>query len=155
MIEAARELIGSDDTPSTESAAAQLVARWHEGQQRTAQLLGDDPQFVHFTSERDAHRIATTGVLGLSSVICAAVYAVAVGGRDVPTVQQGASPTGFGRVAGERTHAVLFHADEMPDTAFVEEVIWHRTTPLKLRDAVVITRAEARELLDDSAGLPD
>lgn len=108
--------------------------------------------FVHFTSKAHAALIVESMTLLLSRTISNAVYAAAVGGKYVPGVQRGGG--GIDAV-NAREVAVLFTANIAPDTVFVEEVIWHRDTPLTLVDAMVIDHDEAVALLDGSANLPD
>jgi hypothetical protein len=103
--------------------------------------------FLHFTNRVDAETMIAAGIIGRSRTIVDAVYAVAVGGELVPGVQH--------TLAGERDVAILFTTDIAPDTAYVEEVIWHRPTDLPITDAIIIPAAEADALLDGSADLPD
>lgn len=109
--------------------------------------------FIHYTTEAHAARIVAAMVLGLSATIVDAVYAVAVGGVAVPTVQYGGGRGVIGQKG--RGVAVLFTAAEAPDTICPEEVIWHRDTPLTLTDAAIISADEADSLLDGSAGIVD
>jgi hypothetical protein len=147
-LDAARRRVSWNDTPAhaDDPAVISVLTHWEQQRQAVARILGDDPPYIHFTSEADAHRIATSCELHCSSVIADAVYAVAAGGSDVPGTQQG-THRGFGNVTGERTHAIVFHTDEHPDTIWPEEVIWHRTTPLPIRNIQIVTRAAARTLL--------
>jgi hypothetical protein len=103
--------------------------------------------FVHFTSRPAAEAILASGQLSLSNVVVNAVFAVAVGGVAVPGVQHD--------YTGRRNVAVLFATDSAPDTLFPEEVIWHRTKPLPIRDAVLISATEADALLTGAPGIPD
>lgn len=102
-------------------------------------------KYVHFTSAEDAQKIAQSGILWKSSIV-SGVYAVAAGGVFVPGVQH----TKLGR-AKERSVAVVFETDELPDVAYPEEVIWHLDR-LKIRDAQVVPAQQAQKLLDGSIG---
>ena len=122
----------------------------------TVSTLSPAQRYVHCTSHGDAIEIVAAKSLQLSGTICGSVYATAVGGSDVPGVQQGAGSTrGFGRVVGERTHAVVFSTESFPDVIYPEEVIWRRTDAMPIGDCVIVTRDEARRLLDGSLGIID
>jgi hypothetical protein len=103
--------------------------------------------FLHYTDPVSAANIVATGHLNLSHTICDAVYAVAVGGRHVPSVQHAHT--------GARDVAVLFACDTTPDIIFPEECIWHRQKPLAIRTPQIVCSTEADQLLDDSAAIPD
>lgn len=100
-------------------------------------------KYVHFTSPEDAQKIVDTGFLWKSSFVNG-VFAVAVGGQFVPGVQH----TALGRTK-DRSAAVVFETDELPDVAFPEEVIWHMDR-VPIRDAQVMPAATAAKLLDGS-----
>ena len=100
-------------------------------------------RYIHFTDEAGARDIVDTGLL-LKSSILDGVFAVAEGGSYIPGVQQ----TKLGR-AKSRDAAVVFETDELPDTAFAEEVIWH-LQKLPIRNAQIVSAKEARSLLDNS-----
>lgn len=99
--------------------------------------------FVHFTDEQGAHGIVES--LTLRSGMTCSAYAVAVGGRFVPSVQH----TTCG-VATARDHAVLFTTDVEPIAAFVEECAFAVDDDgvVKLTDAAIIDVADAVALLD-------
>jgi hypothetical protein len=103
--------------------------------------------FLHYTDPVAAANIVATGKLNPSRTITDAVYAVAVGGRNVPTVQHSRS--------GARDVAVLFDCNTVPDTIFPEECIWHRRDPLVLNDALIVSASDADRLLDGTAAIPD
>lgn len=116
--------------------------------------------FIHFTNERDAQAIITSGVLLLSRTIEDAVYAAPVGGSNVPTVQHACRTEAGDFLTNDtnpecRAAAVLFAAYDDPDEVFPEEAIWHRTEPLELAEAILLTAEEAEALLDGSAGITD
>jgi hypothetical protein len=78
------------------------------------------------------------------------VYAQVEGGAYVPSVQRGISKSGFGRVTGLRTAAVVFVPERDADSVSGEEVewgTWDMQTPLVLQEAVVVSAEEAIELL--------
>lgn len=100
-------------------------------------------KYVHFTSPEDAKKIVESGFLWKSSYVNG-VYAVVAGGSFVPGVQH----TKLGRTSNRST-AVVFETDELPDVAFPEEVIWHMDR-LPIRDAVIMPAAQASKLLDGS-----
>lgn len=109
--------------------------------------------YVHFTTLADAEAMIADGIIGLSRSIEDAVYAVAVGGRSVPTVQYG----GGSGVIGDpgRQVAILFATDEIPDSIYCEEIIWHRDTDLPITEAMIVPAAEAIEALNDSLRIPE
>jgi hypothetical protein len=111
--------------------------------------------FLHFTTLADALLMVAAGVIGQSRTIVGAVYGTAVGGRFVPCTQLRGRHAIAGR-EDEEMVAILFTADEAPDCAYVEEVIWYRDSDLPVTDAEIITLDEAIALLDETAeGLED
>jgi hypothetical protein len=102
--------------------------------------------YVHYTDPVSAANIVATGELRTSLTIVDAVYAVVVGGRNLPAIQHDRT--------GSRSVAVVFDCDTEPDTVFPEECIWHRNTPLPLRNTRTLAAADAERLLDDGAGIP-
>ena len=109
--------------------------------------------FIHFTTAADAAAIVASGELRPSRTIVGTVYAVAVGGVSQPGVQRGGGHPDVWHSTGRQV-AVLFDA-EPPFSVFPEEVIWRRTTPLPIRDAVIVDAAEAVAALDGSLGVDD
>lgn len=102
--------------------------------------------FIHFTTLTDAAAMVAAGIIGLSRTIAGAVYAAPVGGSLVPGVQY---------AQAGREVAILFTAPYAPEVICPEEVIWHRTSPLPVTDAIIIDAADADALLDGSAGIPE
>ena len=100
-------------------------------------------RYIHFTDYQGAKGILSSGVLMACSYLSGA-YAVVVGGAYVPGVQR----TALG-VAGNRDVAVVFETADLPDTAFVEEVIWHMPK-VAVFNAVIISAEKAIGLLDES-----
>lgn len=102
-------------------------------------------QYLHFTSPKDAKEIIRSGELWPSSFV-SGIYAIAVGGSSSPGVQQ----TKLGRTS-DRSMAVIFETDELPDVAFPEEVIWHLPA-LRIKNAKMMPTVEAIKLLDNKLG---
>lgn len=99
--------------------------------------------YVHFTDEAGALGVSQSKTLRASSIV-SGVYAVAVGGANVPGTQK----TTLGR-AKHRGIAIVFTTDRLPDVAFPEEVIWH-VKELVLRTVKIMPAAAADKLLDAS-----
>jgi len=99
--------------------------------------------YVHFTDDEGLQSILATKELWESSIVTG-VYAVALGGAYVPSVQE----TSLGR-AKHRKRAVLFSTNIYPDKVFPEEVIWRRKS-IPLLTAVEIPYKKAVRLLDSS-----
>ena len=108
--------------------------------------------YVHFTDATSANAIVASGELWLSATVTNAVFAAAVGGRSVPSVQYATR-----RVPApmSRSCAVLFRTADPPDRIFPEEVVWHRTNPLPVADTTLLTARAADEILDDTLGIPE
>ena len=106
------------------------------GKIRTSKL-----QYVHFTDAKGALGMVKRKELDKCSYTDG-VYAIAVGGVYVPSVQR----TKMGR-AKSRDVAILFTTDELPDIADVEEVIWHKSK-IRLKTAKIIPIHQAIRLLD-------
>jgi len=100
-------------------------------------------QYIHFTSPKDAKAIVASKELWPSSYV-SGIYAVAVGARKVPEVQL----SKLGRTS-DRSMAVVFETDELPDVAFPEEVIWHLPV-LKIKNPKIISSTKAIEMLTDT-----
>lgn len=102
-------------------------------------------KYLHFTSPKDAREIIRSGELWPSSYI-SGIYAVAVGARQVKEVQL----SKLGRTS-DRSMAVVFETDELPDVAFPEEVIWHLPV-LKIKNAKMMPTEDAMHMLTDTIG---
>lgn len=136
--------------------AADWLKWWDAGRDDAAQYLTHTSRYVHFTDRAGAEAIRATGELWTSARILDTVYAQPVGGAYVAGVQTGTtSATGFGRVVGGRGNAVVFTAPALPDGISPEEVFWKRGGPLRIADVEIVDHATARDLLDDSLGVPD
>jgi len=101
-------------------------------------------QYVHFTDAEGALGMVKEKRIWQSVYASPAVYAVAVGGKYVPGVQQ----SNLGR-AKERGVAILFTTDEFPDLVYPEEVMWHKPS-ITIKAARIIPIWQAIKLLDGS-----
>jgi len=54
-----------------------------------------------------------------------------------------------------REVAIIFATDEIPDSIYCEEIIWHRDTNLPITEAMIVPAGEAIEALNDSLGIPE
>jgi hypothetical protein len=100
-------------------------------------------RYIHFTSPEDAEKILTSQQLWKSSYVDA-IFAVAEGGAFQPTVQN----TSMGRTK-DRSVAIVFETDDLPDVAYPEEVIWHMDV-LPIKNPEVMLGKDAIKLLDGS-----
>lgn len=100
-------------------------------------------KYVHFTDLKGAEAILDSGMLWQSSYGPAgAVFAVVEGGHWVPNVQL----SSLGR-AKNRTVALVFTTQHLPDYAMPEEVMWHMDNlPIDVVD--IIDLNEAKSLLN-------
>jgi hypothetical protein len=105
-------------------------------------------RYLHFTDETGALAMIKEKKLLASSYI-SGVYAIAVGGANVPGVQQ----SKMGR-AGHRKVAILFTTDELPDSVFPEEVVWSKPS-IRLRTAKILPTKRALAMLDGSKVVRD
>jgi len=103
-------------------------------------------KYIHFTDIAGAKAISKSGhIKSAGAPFASAVFAIAVGGAYVPSVQQ----TKLGR-AKNRLVAILFTANDLPDAAFPEEVEWHMPMlPISI-EKVLPAKAAAEQYLDDS-----
>ncbi len=103
-------------------------------------------KYLHFTDLEGAKAIKASGHIKKAGPPFAnAVFAIAVGGAYVPSVQQ----TKLGR-AKNRLIALLFTTPLLPDVAFPEEVMWHLDKlPIDI-EKVMPAKFAAEKYLDDS-----
>lgn len=112
--------------------------------------------YVHFTSRAHAQQIVNTATLKpctyLGTTNDGPVFAVAVGGSYVPSVQQ----SSIGATA-DRSCAVIFETHQVPDFVFPEEVIWKdvdRLAGLPIQYAFIVAAEEAAQLLTNEITEP-
>lgn len=102
-------------------------------------------KYLHFTNLADADKIKRTGELWQSSYgPMGAVFAVAIGGAWVPSVQM----SSMGR-AKIRSAAVIFETKYLPDGAWPEEVMWH-LGKLPINVVNITTPSKVKDMLDSS-----
>lgn len=101
-------------------------------------------RYLHFTNYKGAEGMLDSGVLWQSSYGPQAAFAVVEGGSWVPGVQLSA----MGR-APDKTIAVVFTTDMLPDLVHPEEAMWHmKRVPINVVD--IIDLPEAKKMLDGS-----
>jgi len=125
--------------------SSQLVeALLSEREAKTGRMRASKLQYIHFTDSKGALGMVDKKKVWQSEYAAPAVYAVAVGGVYVPSVQN--SPLGR---AKKRDVAVLFTTSEFPDRAYPEEVLWHKKE-ISVKSIKIIPMWKARQLLDGS-----